>query len=106
MEKTKIQCWLYDKYGHPATNCRIRNFRTTPTMSYKDDDRVYTLGRRSEPREGMMWGGTRTRGVTTSSSTKSARSTTNTSENEETVRVQQTDTGHTEDELCLRFMIV
>ena len=53
-----------------------------------------------------MWGGTRTRGVTTSSSTKSARSTTNTSENEETVRVQQTDTGHTEDELCLRFMIV
>jgi hypothetical protein len=64
-------------------------------MSYKDDDHMYTLGRRFEPREGFMWGGTITRVVTTYSNTKSARSTTNTSENEETVRVQQTDTGQT-----------
>jgi len=56
---------------------------------------MYTIDRRFEPREGLMWGGTITQGVTNSSSTKFARSTTNTSENEETVRVQQTDTGQT-----------
>ena len=95
MEKTEIQSWLCDKYGHPARNCRIRNFRTTPTMSYKDDDHVYTLDRRFEPREGLMWEGTVTRGVRTSSSRKSARSTAITSQNEQTVKVQQTDTGPT-----------
>jgi hypothetical protein len=95
MEKTEIQCRLCDKYGHPARNYRIRNFRTTPTMSYKDDDHVYALDRRFEPREGLLWVGTITRGVTTSSSAKFARSTSITSENEEAVRVQQTDTGPT-----------
>jgi hypothetical protein len=64
-------------------------------MSYKDDDHVYTLDRRFEPREGLMWEGTMTSGVTTSSTAKPARSTTITSENDETVRVQQMDTGPT-----------
>ena len=81
------------KYGHPARNCRIRNFRTTSNMSYKDDDHVYTLDRRFEPREVLMWEGTVSRGVTTSSSAKPARSTTITSEKEETVRIRQMDTG-------------
>jgi hypothetical protein len=94
MEKTEMQSRLCKKFGNPARNCRIRNFRITPNISYKDDNHVYTLDRRSEPREGLMWEGTITRGVTTSSSAKSARSTTITLENEET-RVQQTDTGPT-----------
>jgi hypothetical protein len=85
---------VMNKYGHPAKNCRIRNFRTTPTMSYKDDDHVYTLDRRFKTREGLMWEGTITRGITASSSAKPARFTI-TSENEETVRVQQTNTGPT-----------
>jgi hypothetical protein len=42
-----------------------------------------------------MWEGKITRGVTTSSNAKPARSTTITSENEVTVRVQQTDMGLT-----------
>ena len=40
-----------------------------------------------------MWEGKIMRGVTTSSSAKSARFTTITSENEETIRVRQADTG-------------
>ena len=63
-EKTETLCWLFDKYGHLARNCRLKNFRLM--RPYKDDDRMYMFDRRLETGE-VFWEGTRMYGVVTCS---------------------------------------
>ena len=45
-EKTETRCWLCDKYGKLASNCRLRNFRL---IRHKDNECIYTSGRILEP---------------------------------------------------------
>ena len=71
-EKTETQCWLYDKYGHLARNCRLRNFRLISI--YKDDDHMYSVDRRLEPRVELLWEGRRVCGVVTCSTADPTRS--------------------------------
>ena len=83
-------CWLYDKYGHLARNCRVKNFRLI--RPYQGDDRMYRVDRRLEPREELLWEGTRVCGVVTCSFAKPADSIITACEAEEKVGIQQTDT--------------
>jgi hypothetical protein len=73
-EKTETPCLLFDKYGHVARNCRLRNSRFI--RPYKDDDRMYMVDRRLEPREGLLWEGTRVCVVVTCSFANPASPTT------------------------------
>ena len=61
-------CWLCDKYGHLARYCRLMR-------PYNDDYHMYNVERRLEPREEMLWEGTRVYGFVTCSFAKPARPT-------------------------------
>jgi len=89
-EKTETLCWLYDKYGHLARNCRLRYFRLI--RPYQGNDRMYRVDRRLERREELLWEGTRVCGVVTCSFAKPADSIITACEAEEKVGIQQTDT--------------
>jgi hypothetical protein len=67
-KKNGTLCWLYDKYGHLARSYRLRNFRLI--RIYQDDDRMYNVDYRLEPREELLWEGTRVCGVVTCSFAK------------------------------------
>lgn len=56
---------------------------------------MFRVERRLEPREELLWEGTRVHGVMTSNSAKPAGSTTIASQTKEKVRVQQKDLGPT-----------
>ena len=83
-------CWLCDKNGHLARNCRLRNFRLI--RPYQGDGHMYRVDRRLEPREELLWEGTRVWVVVTCSFAKPADSTITACETEDKVRIQQTDT--------------
>ena len=84
--ETETQCWLCDRHGNWARYCRL-------ISPYRYDDHMYSVDRRLEPREELLWEGTRGFGVVTCSFAKSARSTIIFSETEDKVMIQQRDTG-------------
>ena len=83
--ETETLCWLCDKYGHLARYCRV-------ISSYMDDGHKYSVDRRLEPREELLWEGARVCGVVTCSFAKPARPTIIAWETQEKVRIQQRDT--------------
>jgi len=90
-EKTERECWLCDKYGYLARNCRLRNIRLN--RSYQDADRMYRVYRRLEPRNELLRECTRVYGAVTCRIAKLSRSIIIACETEEKVRIQQKDAG-------------
>jgi len=56
-----------DRYGHLARYCRV-------IRPYRDDNHMYSVDRRLEPREELLWKGTRVHGFVTCNFAKPGRS--------------------------------